>query len=583
VTAQPDLDVTSDSDDDADADGHPDGEPTQTDPPDIQQMAADSWEPNLLAIAPPGCGKTELLAMRAVALISRLGPHQKILALTFTNRAKANLSDRLRQLLGPQRFRRYVTVHNFHGHATDLIKSHGRTLGLDPSALTFPTTQTLSKALKQFSADAAANRAAEELLGQVKRDLLDDDEVAAALDQTGDALALRVERERVEAGQLHYDDLLRHAQRLVHVDAIANLYHQHYGAVLVDEFQDLSLQQLDIVLRTCITWRTFVGDPLQGIYSWAGADPDTVEARLRALGGDPIELTVSYRSSPAVLNMVNGLSATMGATSLTAHELDKWADGGAAAALIFNDRAKEAEVVFTIAAHIATRDPAATVGIITRSAGRRTDIDNAFAATPQVPCRRWDLAIDDPLVRDRIRRVVAGLPRGATVDEARHAAIADLDPSDVDTAEDLGNAFDQLAEQDGADASARQVLSRYRHTEDDDEVAVGPGVHLLNAHTGKGQQFDWVFVCGLERGQVPSYFSKTPAAIAEEKRVLLVMLSRARHGLVVTRVKTADGRYGPFEVDSSPWFAGLQSAATMTGQHLADHINALYPDKEPHE
>ena len=580
MTGQPDLDITSD---DRDAEGHSNGEPTQTDPPNTQQIAADSWEPNLLVIAPPGCGKTELLAMRAVALIPRLAPHQKILALTFTNRAKANLSDRLRQLLGPQRFRRYLTVRNFHGHATDLIKSHGRTLGLNPSALTFPTTQTLSKALKRLSADAAANRAAEERLGQVKLDLLDDIEVAAALDKIGDELALRVERERVETGQLHYDDLLRHAQRLLHVDEIANLYHQHYGALLVDEFQDLSLQQLDVVLRTCTTWRTFAGDPLQGIYSWAGADPKTVEAGLRALGGDPVELTVSYRSSPAVLDMVNGLSVTMGATSLTAHDPEEWVGGGAAAALTFNDRAKEAEVIFAIAAHIATRDPTATLGIITRSAGRRTAIDKAFAAAPKIPCRRWDLTIDDPLVRERIRRVVARLPRGATVDEARRAAFAALDPSDVDTAEDLSNAFDELAVQDGADASARQVLARYRHADGDDEVAVGPGVHLLNAHTGKGQQFDWVFVCGLEKGQVPSYFSKTSAAIAEEKRVLLVMLSRARHGLVVTRVRTAHGRYGPFEVDPSPWFAGLQSTATMTGQHLADHINTLYPDKEPRE
>jgi DNA helicase II / ATP-dependent DNA helicase PcrA len=114
---------------------------------DPQQVAAESSAANLLVIAPPGCGKTELLAMRASALIPRLAPHQKILALTFTNRAKANLSDRLRELVGEQRFRRYVTVHNFHGHAAEIIKSHGCTLRLDPDSLTFPSSQTLSKAL----------------------------------------------------------------------------------------------------------------------------------------------------------------------------------------------------------------------------------------------------------------------------------------------------------------------------------------------------------------------------------------------------------------------------------------------------
>ena len=395
---------------------------------DPQQAAAHSSKQNLLAIAPPGCGKTELLAMRAATLIPHLGPHQKILALTFTNRAKANLSDRLRQLLGQQRFRSHVTVHNFHGHASDIIKSHGLTLGLDPSALTFPSTATLSKALKQFSTDTGANRAAEKLLGQIKRELRDDADVAAALDQAGYELAARVERDRVATGQLHYDDLLRHAQRLLHIAEIANLYHQRYGAVLVDEFQDLSAQQLDVVLRTCTTWRTFAGDPLQGIYSWAGAVPENIEAQLRTLCGDPVELTVSYRSSPAVLSMVNRLAATMGAIPLTAYDPNAWPHGGAAVAVVFNDRAKEADVVFTIASYIVRVHPAATVGIITRSAGRRTAIDHAFAAAPHVPCRRWDLAIDDPLVRDRIRRVVAALPRGASVDDAREAALAALDP-----------------------------------------------------------------------------------------------------------------------------------------------------------
>ena len=95
-----------------------------TSPHDSQKVAASSSEPNLLVIAPPGCGKTELLAMRAVELIPRLRTHQKILALTFTNRAKANLSERLRQLLGPHRFRRYVTVHLSLIHISEPTRLH---------------------------------------------------------------------------------------------------------------------------------------------------------------------------------------------------------------------------------------------------------------------------------------------------------------------------------------------------------------------------------------------------------------------------------------------------------------------------
>lgn len=265
---------------------------------DPQQAAAASSSANLLVIAPPGCGKTELLAHRAQALIPGLLPGQKILALTFTNRAKANLSERLRRILGAQRVRRYVTVRNFHGHAAEIVLAHGRTIGLQVDGITMPATTTLKRALGQFSGDKAACGAAMELLAAIKRGPLTDDEVVEAIKEAGDTLALQVETDRIAGNQLHYDDLLRHAQCLLRIEEVARLYQQHYGAVLVDEYQDLSLQQLDLAMRTCTTSRTFAGDPLQGIYSWAGAAPKEVGDQLRSECGEPVQLTVSPTGLP---------------------------------------------------------------------------------------------------------------------------------------------------------------------------------------------------------------------------------------------------------------------------------------------
>lgn len=540
---------------------------------DPQQTAALSTDPNLLVVAPPGCGKTELLALRAQALIPRLLPHQRILALTFTNRAKANLQDRLRRLLGSQRCRRYVSVRNFHGHAAEIIKAHGGTLGLDVATLAMPTTKTLKKALKVYSSDQGANRAAAELFGRIKRQPLNDDEVLAALAMAGDALAHRVEQDRIAANQLHYDDLLRHAQRLLQVDEVANLYRQHYGAVLVDEFQDLSLQQLDIVLRTCTTVRTFAGDPLQGIYSWAGAAPQEVEASLRSICGEPIQLTVSYRSSPGVLAMLNGISRRMGAAPLQAHDPDDWPGGGVSAALVFNTRSEEAASIARVSGQIIGADPSASVGVISRSGWRRGLIDTAFGELPELPCRRWDLAIEDPTILDRLRTAAASMPSKASIDEARTRVLAGIDPSDVDTIEQVEDAFDQLAA--GSGTSLGAALNQFRSRAD--QAVIGPGVHLLNAHTGKGQQFDWVFVPGVEEDHVPDRRSTEGELLAEEQRVLLVMLSRARHGVIVTRSVAKHGRHGSYGVaPQSRWWSDLAAAASMDHLGLSAHLDKYY-------
>ena len=244
---------------------------------DPQRTAAASAQSSLLVVAPPGCGKTEFLALRARELIPRLRPNQRVLALTFTNRAKANLGERLQRVLGRERCRRYVSVRNFHGHATEILLAHGATLGIPAGDLQLPTTRTLKRALAAFNLTRSVEDDVTNRLGALKRNPMCDEELLSALSVPGDEMALRIERERIATNQLHYDDLLRQAQRLLRVDEIANLYQQHYGAVLVDEFQDLSLQQLEIALRSCTTSRTFAGDPLQGIYSWAGASPPEVE------------------------------------------------------------------------------------------------------------------------------------------------------------------------------------------------------------------------------------------------------------------------------------------------------------------
>lgn len=539
-----------------------------------QSHAATSDADYLMIVAPPGCGKTEVLAHRAAHLISSLEKNQRVLALTFTNRARSNLEERLRAVLGQARTRRHIVVRNFHGFATQVVLAHGRTIGLEMDSLQQPKTSTLRKAMSDAGGNGAVMYDAERMLSEIKRNSLSDAEVLRVLQQQSPGkvseLAEKVERARQEANQLHYDDLLRHAQCLLHIPAISRLYQAHFGAVLVDEFQDLSLQQLDLARLSCASRQTFAGDPLQGIYSWAGAAPAEVEAEIRKNCGEPIRLHESYRSSPKVLETVNSISERIDpGSSLISAQPARWTEGGCSAALVLHDRAQEAQVLPRLAAEILSCNPEASVGIICRAGWRRGDIDRAFSAETGFPVQRWELAIDDPRIVALIQSTVATLPRGASIADARLAVLDIVDPADVEAREQVDDAFDTL-EQSNA-TTAKAAIRSIRVS--DPKQTIGPGVHLLNAHTGKGQQFDWVFVVGMEEGHLPGRRNSQGAALAEEQRVLLVMLSRARHGLIVTRVDITSGMYGPYAAHQSRWWSELQTALT-SAEEVETHLLA---------
>lgn len=540
-----------------------------------QLAAATSEKDHLLIIAPPGCGKTEVLAHRAAHQIGSLQPNQRVLALTFTKRARANLEERLRSALGHVRARRQIVVRNFHGFATQVVLAHGRTIGLRMDDLGMPKTSTMRRAM-EAGGGGQAMYDAERLLDEIKRDPLSDAEVLEAIEQRersqATLLAGKVELSRQAANQLHYNDLLRHAQRLLRIPAVARLYQAHFGAVLVDEFQDLSLQQLSLAALSCTERRTFAGDPLQGIYSWAGAAPAEVEAEVRRTCGDPIRLHESYRSSPMVLETVNSISDQVDpGAGLVSALPDQWPGGGCSGALVLQDQAAEAALAVRLATSIHGATPEASVGIIARAGWRRKSIDAAFADQTDVPVRRWELAIDDPATVALIQSTVSALPRGATVSDARIAVLDSIDPADVDATELIEDAFDTLEQSEAT--TARSAVKSIRTA--DPKQAVGPGVHLLNAHTGKGQQFDWTLVVGLEEGHLPGKRSSHGDSLSEEQRVLLVMLSRARHGLIVTRTRLKEGWYGPQDATASRWWSAIKtqySSENEIEEHLLQHV-----------
>lgn len=537
-----------------------------------QVAAVESEVDRLLVLAPPGCGKTEILAMRAERLI-RTGvvrPGHRLLAVTFTNRARDNLKSRLRQQLGETTLRNSVAVMNFHELAARVVEAHGPLIGLDRD-YSPPNPAWLRRALAAQPGGKQVRREAEELLGTMKRQPLTDDELLDALRDSGNDIALAIEQQRLDEKHIDYGDLIRYAQLIVRNDRVAGLLQAHFDALLVDEFQDLSLQQFELTLATSRRNATFVGDPFQGIYGWAGAAPVAVHADLIATSQEVIELDVSFRSSPAVLAVVNSVATPLGSPALSAADPDSWDDQGWAYALEYPGDAAEADGIVSLTDYLATRYPDDTIGVICRAVYRRGALDRAYERADHPP-QFWDFALDTPrvvrLLKAHAKQVDPELSHGDQVEDLRQRVCGAINAMDIDTLAEVNTACDQLLEYEHEDLPVRDLMARFR----DNLVvaAIAPGVHVLNAHVGKGQQFDWVVVMGIEEGHVPSTYSDTPEKILEDQRILLVMVSRARKGLFLTRADKNTNQYGrQFTNKPSRWWAAMATAARPTTPGLS--------------
>lgn len=547
-------------------------------PSETQERVRDHQSLALLLVAPAGCGKTETLAMRIAGLID--GRHvrapRQVLATTFTNRAKDNLRSRLSDYIPAARLRDHVTVSNFHGLAARIIRAHGNVIGIDPT-IELPENDWVGDQLRQLGVQYEAKDAVLDILRTTKQRALGDEQVAAALQAHGNQTAIALEKKRIAENRATYDDLLRYAELIVANDAVADLYRNHFGAVVVDEYQDLTPQQLRVLTRIGQGRITFAGDLAQGIYGFAGASPAEIDAAVRAIADDIIEFNESHRSSPAVLDIVNSLNAVTGGQDLQCADPESWPNGGVAALATFSTADTEAASITRLVQRILDRAPNHRIGVISRVKSRLRFIDPAIEATG-LPLHRWEDGILDTdtakLVRALLRRI--DTVELETVDDKlthlRELAAFDR-VEDSDTRKALADALGWVLDRLNEALTPAQVAARIR-IGDQTTLLNASGVHLLSGHVGKGQQFEWVVVVGAEDGNIPFLLAKSEAEKLEEARVLSVMLSRARHGTFVTYTRNVPTIAGaPRDRDQSPLWAWLKTSDALIGSAIKQWLD----------
>ena len=321
----------------------------------------------LLIVAGAGSGKTRVLTHRiAYLLATRRARAGEILAITFTNKAAAEMRERVAGLVGPAAVRMWVST--FHSACVRILRREAGTLGLrssfsiydsaDSQRLLTLVARELDLDPKKFPAKALAAK-----ISSLKDELVDPETFAAtsgggAANDFDTALAQVYTRYQARLRQAHaldFDDLIMTTVHLLQAfPAVAEHYRRRFRHVLVDEYQDTNHAQYVLVRELVGTGEeeglergelTVVGDADQSIYAFRGANiRNILEFEADYPDARTILLEQNYRSTQTILSAANAvISKNPGRKPKRL-----WTDSGAGAqivAYVADDEREEARFV----------------------------------------------------------------------------------------------------------------------------------------------------------------------------------------------------------------------------------------------
>jgi DNA helicase-2/ATP-dependent DNA helicase PcrA len=286
-----------------------------------QQDAVCARQGPVLVLAGAGSGKTRVITYRIAHVIRHGTRPDRILAVTFTNKAAREMLDRALALLGKrQKHRPFIAT--FHSLCVNILRREIEVLGYPKSFAIYDRSDQESvarSALRDIKAPAAALRPGD-LLQQIsrwktqgKRAAFVTEEIEDEKDQLAAAAYRRYEKSLRAAASLDFDDLLLCTEELFHQSPQALERQQsRFDHILVDEYQDTNVTQFRIISALARPHRNLcvVGDDDQSIYGWRGAEIENILGFDREFpDARVIRLEANYRSTPEVLALANTLIA----------------------------------------------------------------------------------------------------------------------------------------------------------------------------------------------------------------------------------------------------------------------------------
>ena len=275
----------------------------------------------LLVLAGAGSGKTRVLTYRIAHMIADEGVRPwQVLAITFTNKAAAEMRERLGKLLPGGT--RGMWVCTFHAMCVRILREDGELLGYRPNFSIYDDddSRRLVKAIMSdldIDTKQAPLNSVRSLISQAKNAMVDADEMEAHASSPQQRAAARVYRELqrrlARANAMDFDDLLVNVYELLakHPDVLER-YQERFRQISVDEYQDTNHVQYKITNLLAARYQNLmvVGDDDQSIYSWRGADIRNILAfRKDYPNATVVKLEENYRSTGHILEAANAVVA----------------------------------------------------------------------------------------------------------------------------------------------------------------------------------------------------------------------------------------------------------------------------------
>ncbi|CAN5621144.1 ATP-dependent DNA helicase UvrD2 [soil metagenome] len=557
---------------------------------EAQRQAVTSSSAPLCVLAGAGSGKTRVLTRRLGhrVAVGDADPRH-VLALTFTRRAAGELTHRL-GLLG---LRDRPAAGTFHAVALAQLRTHWSDGGRRPPNLLDRKSRLLGRMVPRRGRQLTVPELATEIEWAKARMIAPDAYVPAAerwdrrppggLDAVA-VLYARYEQDKSRAGLIDFDDLLGECAHAIETDPrFAAAQRWRFRHLFVDEYQDVNpLQQ-----RLLEAWRgpstdlCVVGDPHQAIYAWNGADASFLgRFAERFPAAEIVALTDNYRSSPQILAAANAVldGGTERARRLhanlppgppptvTAFEDDRAEARGVARAVRERHRpgrswSAQAVLVRTNAQTALLEEALRHAGIPCRVRGGGTFLEHPAVRVELVQLRasRHTFAVVLADLTESVAELEAPPPPAGDADDAsapepvseRAAALATL----VRLAHEYAAA--------DADPTPGGFLAWLRATVRTEGSTAGDAVELVTFHAAKGLEWSVVHLAGLEQGFAPMAHARTTEAVAEERRLFYVALTRAGQELHLTWARRRTFGARTAERRPSPYLDDVARAASL--------------------